>query len=85
MCIPIIRLGKSFVDAIIEVFVMRENDMSADIIELPCPISIGILKGDQETYKSLGGDIGGSKPSRGFIRVNKEPGSLILEESDLLA
>jgi hypothetical protein len=85
MCIPIIRLGKSFVDAIIEVLVMRENDMSANIIELPYSISNRILKGDQETHKSLGCDIGRSKPSRGFIRVNEEPGSLVLEECCLLA
>lgn len=34
MGVPIIFFGQSFVNAIIEVFVVRENDMTADIVEL---------------------------------------------------
>ena len=34
VCVPIILLRKSFVDAVVEVFVVRENDMTTDVIEL---------------------------------------------------
>ena len=37
MCVPVILLGQCFVDAIIEVFVVRKYDMSSDIIELGIP------------------------------------------------
>lgn len=70
MCIPIIRLGKSFVDAIIEVLVMRENDMSADIIELPYSVSNRVLKGDQ----------GRTNPS-GVTSVEASPPGVSLEST----
>lgn len=34
MCIPVIFPGQCFIDAIIEVLVMGEDDMAADIVQL---------------------------------------------------
>ncbi len=34
MCVPIVLFGQSFVDAVVKVFVVREDDMAADIVEL---------------------------------------------------
>ncbi len=34
MCEPVIFFGESFVNAVIEILVMGEDDMSADIVQL---------------------------------------------------
>ena len=34
MCEPVVFFGQSFVDAVVKVLVVREYDMSADIIKL---------------------------------------------------
>ena len=34
MCIPIVGLGQGFIDAIVEVFVVGEDNVSSDIVEL---------------------------------------------------
>jgi len=34
MCVPIVHLWQSLVDAVIEVFVVGEDDMAANIVEL---------------------------------------------------
>lgn len=34
MCIPVILLGQSLVNAVVEVFVVGEDNMSTDIVEL---------------------------------------------------
>ena len=34
MCVPIIFLGQRFIDTVVEILVVREDDMSADIVKL---------------------------------------------------
>lgn len=34
MCKPIVFFGQGFIDAVVEVFVVREDDMAADVIQL---------------------------------------------------
>jgi hypothetical protein len=34
MCVPIVFVRQGFVDAVVEVLVMGEDDMAADIVEL---------------------------------------------------
>ena len=34
MCIPIILVGQCLLDAVVKIFIVREDDMPADIIEL---------------------------------------------------
>ena len=34
MCIPVILVGQCLGNAVVEIFIVREDDMSADIIEL---------------------------------------------------
>ena len=34
MCVPVIFFGQCLVDAVVEIFVVREDDMAADIVEL---------------------------------------------------
>jgi hypothetical protein len=43
--IPIVFVGQSFVDAVIEVFVVREDDVAANIIQLP-PVSRDLAQTD---------------------------------------
>jgi hypothetical protein len=38
--VPVVLLGQSLVEAVIEVLVVRENDMAADIVELQPPILV---------------------------------------------
>lgn len=34
VCVPVVRLGQSFVNAVVEVFVVGEDDVATDIIKL---------------------------------------------------
>lgn len=34
MCVPIVFLGEGFVNAIVKVLVVRENDVAADVVKL---------------------------------------------------
>ena len=43
MCVPVILFGQCLVNAVVEVFVMREDDMAADVVELgPCQCDIRV-------------------------------------------
>jgi hypothetical protein len=35
--VPIVGFGEGFVDAVVEIFIVGEDDMAADIVELLCP------------------------------------------------
>lgn len=34
MCVPVIIFGKSFIDAIVEVFVVGEDNVAANVVQL---------------------------------------------------
>lgn len=48
MCVPVIRFGQGLVDAVIEVFVVREDDMSSDIVELQISLGAALTDGTKE-------------------------------------
>ena len=62
MCVPIIRFGQCLVNAVVEVFVMREDDMPANVVELGlCQSRVSLqarLMGG-ETYEAFRCDICG--------------------------
>lgn len=42
MCVPVFLLRQGFVDAIVEVFVMGENDMTANVVKLKVQSVFGV-------------------------------------------
>lgn len=79
--VPVILLGQGLVEAVIEVLVVREDDVPADVVELrPCP-SAGSPAGQDtggETYEALGSDIGGGKAASLLVGVQDHPRRPIL-------
>ena len=59
MRVPVIVLGQRFVDAVVKVFVVREDNMAADIVELWTVLvsgSRGVEKGGtHESFRSYVG------------------------------
>ena len=72
MCIPIVFLGQCLLYAIVEVFVVGEDDMTADIIEL-WHISWDFARAQLGRYKL-------TKPS-GVISVDARPPGVSLEST----
>jgi hypothetical protein len=82
MCVPIRGLRQSFIDTIIEVFVVREDDMTANIEQLgggsPCEKS-GYSFGRCGTHESLRSNISRCETARRFVRVDNEPRRFVLK------
>lgn len=60
MCVPVIFFGQCLSNAVVEVFVVRENDMAADIVELgACQSRSQQQQGSigEETYKAFWCDV----------------------------
>ena len=85
MTVPVVIAGESFVYAIVKVFVVRENDVPADIVELPTEASTPGLRpcsaGGGETYESLGSNICRRQSTRKLVRVDEQPRGFILRGS----
>jgi hypothetical protein len=38
--VPVVILGEGLVQAVVEVLVVREDDMASNVPELPCPLDL---------------------------------------------
>ena len=47
MSVPVRLVWKSFIDAVVEVLVVGEDDMDADVVELAMARLAGRVEGDQ--------------------------------------
>ena len=70
MCVPVILLGQCLVNAVVEVFVVGENDVSANIVEL--------ITGQRVVARSTWCYMGHTKPS-GVTSVDAKPPGVSLE------
>ena len=76
MCVPVIGFGQCLVNAVVEVFVVREDDMPANVVELEiCQnrVSLQAEPMGKETYKAFRCDVCRGQSSRRFIRVDYHP------------
>lgn len=75
MSVPIVFFGKGFVNAVVEVFVVRENNMAANIIQLSPPVSQMACqdKIGGKAHEALFGYVGRGKTARRFVRVDDHP------------
>lgn len=73
MCVPILRLWQSLVNAVIEIFVVGEDNVAADIVELGSILAIISTIRSHHTYKAFWGDICGGKTTRCLVGVNDHP------------
>lgn len=74
--VPVIILRKSFVDAVVEVLVVGEDNVSANIVQLGRVRLAGSLPRQRvvdETYKALGSNISTGKTTSLIRRVDNEP------------
>lgn len=79
---PVIVVGESLVDAVIEVLVVGEDNVTTDIVELWFRISnvlpfFGVSR-IRSTYETFGGHIGGSQTTGGLVAVNDQPRGAVL-------
>jgi hypothetical protein len=80
MAVPVVVLGESLVDAVVEVLVVGEDDVATDIVELRSVSSesrhsIAV----DYTYEAFRGDIGGSKTTGGLVAVDNHPRGAVLQ------
>jgi hypothetical protein len=71
--VPIILVWQRLIDAIVEIFVVGEDNMATDIVELYNGSALGSPGVKQETYEAFWGDIGRSKTTRRLVGVNNHP------------
>lgn len=81
MRVPIGLLGQSFIDTIIEVFVMREDYMATNIVQLQLvrTVSNWLAKMSAGTYESLRSDVGRRQTARRLVGVDDKPRCLVLK------
>jgi len=71
--VPVGLVGEGFVDAVVEVFVVGEDDVAADVVELR---SISVLRDDSidlETYEALWCDVSRGESTRCLVGVDDHP------------
>lgn len=75
MSVPVIVLGESLVDAVVEVLVMGEDNVATDIVQLE--ESSGQLLFYRSlaatTYETLGGGVSAGKTTSLVRRVDNQP------------
>lgn len=81
MAEPVIVVGEGLVDAVIEVLVVGEDNVTADIVELweaglAMFFRFRCLQGS--TYETFGGHIGGSQTTGSLVAVNDQPRGAVL-------
>lgn len=82
--VPIVILGESLVNAVVEVFVVGENNVATDVVQLPrMSVHVSILVGvvnrrPRSTYEALRGHVGGGKATGCLVGVNDQPRRAIL-------
>ena len=83
MRVPILLVRQSFVDAIVEIAIVREDDMTADVVELESQSnaapSRSVERSEEvwvelpDTYEAFGSDVGRCKTTWRLVGVNDEP------------
>lgn len=80
---PVILLGQSLVEAVIKVFVVGEDNVTADIVQLSFALLAWVLFSNQPenllTYEALGSDICSRETTSLFARVHNQPRGAILD------
>jgi hypothetical protein len=77
--VPVIGLGKSLVNAVVEVLVVREDDVTANIVQLhqrivkPTIRFFFVARQEHCTYKSLRSNICRGETTRNLIGIDNEP------------
>lgn len=75
MRVPVILFGESFVDAVVEVLVVREDNMAADVVELLVQLDLVRLVAirTEGAYKAFWGDVGRGQTTGRLVRVHDQP------------
>lgn len=74
--VPVVGLGESLVNAVVEVLVMRENNVTTDIVQLyPSVVRPTLFAGCEThcTYESLRSNICRGETTRNLVGVDNEP------------
>ena len=72
--VPVGLVGESLVDAVVEVLVVGEDDVAADIVELEGLLGeVYVLEDVSFTYEAFGGDICAGKTAGGLVAVDDHP------------
>jgi hypothetical protein len=77
---PVIVVGECLVDAVIEVLVVRENDMATDVVELAALLGQvrSSLVRTGATHKAFRGDVCRGQTTGDLVRVHDQPRGPIL-------
>lgn len=73
MGVPIIFVGKGLVDTVVEVFVVGEDNVAADVVELTgVNNNVGAV-GGWATYETFRRHVGGGQSTRRLIGIHNQP------------
>ena len=50
---PVFLFGKSFIDTVVKVFIVREDDMTADVVQLRSVLASVVLTRVREAYEAF--------------------------------
>lgn len=82
MGVPVVRFGQGLIQAVVEVLVVREDDVAADIVELRGDLLAMVgLEGfgvAAWTYEALGSDIGGGEATGLLVGIQNQPRRSVL-------
>jgi len=80
MSVPILFFGQGFVNAVVEIFVVGENNMAANIVKLfALALACIFSNKSKKTYEAFWSHIRRSKATRCSIGVNDHPRGTILK------
>lgn len=78
MSVPVLLFWQRLIDAVVEVLVVREDNVAADIVELsPSVRDSERYRG--ETYEALWGHICGGKTAGSLVAVDDQPRWAVLQ------
>lgn len=75
MGVPVRLLGESLIDAVVEVLVVGEDNVAADIVKLRGGVlGAGVaMREDRETYEAFRCDISAGKTTGSLVAVDDHP------------
>ena len=89
MGVPVVIMGKGLVNAVVEVLVVGEDDMAADIVQLRGAALASMREKPREeaaeTYETLRSHVSASKTTGLGVGVDNEPRRAILGDKSVLA
>ena len=91
--VPVVLLGESLINAVVEVLVVGENNVATDVVQLsgasqygdsavPSMVSRGNVWGS--TYEAFRGHIGRSETTGSLVGVDNQPGRAVLRTNELV-